>query len=64
MEYPDFPYLGLWQMPRCEAPYLCIEPWYGTPATDGIVDDFATKHDMIRLDPGQSYETTIQITLE
>lgn len=25
----DFPYLGIWSKPSANAPYLCIEPWYG-----------------------------------
>lgn len=38
VEFPGFPYLGIWAKPA--APFVCIEPWYGhvDPAnTDGII---------------------------
>ena len=50
--FPDMPYLGIWHKPRTEAPYVCIEPWCGLPAYDGVIDDFSTKCDMFRLIPG------------
>ena len=48
---PEMPYMGIWHTPKSDAPYLCIEPWCGLPAYDGIVDDFASKCDMFRLQP-------------
>ena len=59
--YPDMPYLGVWHAPRSDAPYVCIEPWCGLPAYDGVVDDFATKHDMFRIQPKS--ERSIAYTL-
>ena len=29
MDYPDFDYFGIWQMPQKQTPYLCLEPWTG-----------------------------------
>ena len=49
--YQGFPYLGLWHKPKSDAPYVCIEPWYGLPSYDGALDDFATRSDMFRLEP-------------
>ncbi|MBQ9086653.1 MAG: aldose 1-epimerase family protein [Clostridia bacterium] len=53
LTFPDFPYLGIWHDERTEAPYLCIEPWYGMPSQDGQVDSLETKSDMIALAPGE-----------
>jgi len=46
---------------KADAPFVCIEPWTGLPATDGIHDDFATKQAMKYLDSGKSatHEFTI-----
>lgn len=63
VSYPGFRYLGFWHKPKTEAPYLCIEPWYGIPSTDGQVDDFAYKQSMDQLPAGQSREFSFTITL-
>lgn len=63
VSYTNMPYLGLWHKPKTEAPYMCIEPWNGLPADDGIVDDMATKKYMNRLEPGKSAEFGMAITI-
>ena len=61
VEYEDFDYVGLWHAMKSDAPFLCIEPWTGLPATDGIHDDFATKQAMRYLDGGK--ETTLSFNI-
>lgn len=51
--FDDMPYLGLWHMPRTDAPYVCIEPWCGLPSFDGEIDDLSTKNDMFRIPQGK-----------
>ena len=63
MHYPRLPYLGLWHMPKTDAPYICIEPWTSLPSRQDIVEDFACKSDLIRLLPGGCYENGWQATL-
>lgn len=63
MHYPRLPYLGLWHMPKTDAPYICIEPWTSLPSRQDIVEDFACKSDLIRLCPGGCYENGWQATL-
>lgn len=63
VEYPDCPYLGLWQVPKDGADYICIEPWYNMPASSGERIDFSTKEDLISLQPGEAYENTLRITV-
>ncbi len=63
VSYTNMPYLGLWHKPKTEAPYMCIEPWNGLPADDGIVDDMATKKYMNRIRPGESAEFGMSITI-
>ena len=63
LRYPDMDYLGLWHNPRTDAAFVCIEPWCGTPAYDGVQDDLeTTKADMFHLQPGASKLIRYSIT--
>ena len=52
--YPGFNYLGVWHMPKTDAPYVCIEPWYGSPANPGAYSDLETMQDMFHLKSGET----------
>ena len=56
-------HLGFWHKPLTEAPYVCIEPWHGVPAYDKVVDDFATKEELMDLAPDKTYNTFFDITV-
>lgn len=60
--YPDMPYFGLWHAPRTEAPYVCLEPWCGLPAYDGVTDDMERKNDMFRIPVGSEKTVSFEIT--
>lgn len=62
MEFADFPVLGLWHAEG--APYLCIEPWQGLPAPDGIPTDLSNKPATLILAPGEQTNFTLQIILQ
>ena len=64
LKYEGMKYLGLWHMPKTDAPYICIEPWTSIPATDGKVDDLLTKDEMIHLPSGYSYKNEYSITIK
>lgn len=55
VSYPHMPYLGLWHMPKTDAPYLCIEPWISLSSRKGIVEELLCQSDLIRLEPGEKY---------
>ena len=63
VRYPDCPYLGLWQVPKDGADYICIEPWYSLPAVVGETVDLAKKPDLLSLAPGSIYENTMEISI-
>ena len=64
VNYPGMPYIGFWHAVKTDAPYVAIEPWVTLPARDGIVEDFASRWDMIRLDKGGKYTNVVTITLQ
>ncbi len=63
LSYPDAPYLGIWHTPKSEAPFVCIEPWVGSPAPLGGMEELTEKADMIHLEPGAVYRHTYVNTL-
>jgi galactose mutarotase-like enzyme len=52
IDFPDTPWLGLWQKPG--APYLCIEPWAGMADPEGFAGDIWEKPGIMALLPGDS----------
>lgn len=61
IDFPDTPYLGLWQKPG--ARYLCIEPWAGLADPAGFTGDFTAKPGIITLAPGASRRFRMNVTL-
>ncbi len=62
VSFPGMQYLGIWHMPRTDAPYVCIEPWCSLPSHDGEVTVFEKKPDLIALAPGETYKNTWTVT--
>lgn len=62
--YPDMPYLGLWHMPKTDAPYICIEPWSSLPSRKGVVEDLATQPGLISLEPNTEYKNQFMIEIQ
>lgn len=63
VRFPDMPYVGFWQVPNKDAPYLCIEPWSILPGRAGIVEDIATMPDMTKILPQHSAVNTWSIEI-
>ena len=61
--YPDLPYLGIWHMPKTDAPYVCIEPWSSLPSAHGQTTVFEEKPDLIRLESSQIYRNRWTIAI-
>jgi len=64
VSFPDCMTLGLWHDAGKPAPFLCIEPWHGSPDTDGVPCDITTKADMISLAPGGSFSGGYSIEID
>ncbi len=62
MDFTGFPMFGIWSAQN-DGPYVCLEPWTGcaTRTTEG--DDFAEKHGMTLLPPGETSTHTFAVTI-
>lgn len=63
ISYNGMTCLGLWHVPKTDAPFVCIEPWHGIPSDEGKVDDLVTKRQMITLQPNRVYANTYTIKI-
>lgn len=59
----DTPYVGLWS-PRPDAPFVCIEPWYGRADHVGYTGDFADRHAVNTLAPHDRFLTFYHIIID
>lgn len=63
VEFPGMDYLGLWHMPRTDAPYVCIEPWCSLPSAKGRIAVFERQSDLIALHSNKIYRNTWSIKI-
>ncbi len=63
MSFPFAETLGFWHAAGTDAPYICIEPWLGTPDPDGIPCRIMEKEDVLILPPGGSKTLEYSITV-
>ena len=50
------PVVGLWSPPTKNAPFICIEPWYGRCDRAGYTGDYRQKDWVNRLESGKEFE--------
>lgn len=60
----DAPALGLWEPPHKDAPFVCIEPWYGRCDRVNFTEDFSQKDLINKLAPNKEFETSYKIIIE
>ena len=59
----DAPVVGIWSPPTKNAPFICIEPWYGRCDRAGYTGDYREKDWVNRLAPSATFSTVYTITL-
>ena len=59
----DAPVVGIWSPPGKNAPFICIEPWYGRCDRAGYEGDFKDKDWVNRLSPGEKFESVYTIEI-
>lgn len=55
VSFKDMKYLGLWHMPKTDAPYICIEPWSSLPSREGIIETFEKQSNLLVLEKNKKY---------
>jgi len=51
----NFPLLGVWTSTKKDAPFVCIEPWYGITDAIDTTGDFKSKKAIQSIDPGKKF---------
>ena len=62
MAFPDMKFIGLWHKPHSKAPFVCIEPWLGAPASEGELNALEAMPEMEKLAPGETYRNVYTMT--
>lgn len=60
----DAPVVGLWSPPAKNAPFVCIEPWYGRCDRAHYTGEFKDKDWMQHLQPGERFQGKYTIEIE
>ncbi len=60
LDYPDFPVMMVWTKPN--APYICIEPWFGAPDHVDSNYDITKKFAIQSVEAGKTFTCTRVIT--
>lgn len=59
----DAPVVGIWSPPGKNAPFICLEPWYGRCDCAGYEGDYREKEWMNRLSPGEKFESVYTVRI-
>lgn len=59
IDFTNWPYLGIWQ-PK-DAPFVCLEPWYGVADSPGNNNNFFEKEGLVTLDSGKIFSCEYSI---
>ena len=59
----DAPVVGIWSPPGKNAPFICLEPWYGRCDRAGYEGDYRQKDWINRLAPGERFSSLYTIEI-
>lgn len=59
----DAPVVGIWSPPTKNAPFICIEPWYGRCDRAGYEGDYREKDWINRLEAGETFRSVYTISI-
>lgn len=59
----DAPVVGIWSPPGKNAPFICLEPWYGRCDRAGYEGDYREKDWINRLAPGEKFSSVYTIEI-
>ena len=59
----DAPVVGIWSPPGKNAPFICLEPWYGRCDRAHYAGEYKDKDWMNRLAPGEKFSSVYTIEI-
>lgn len=59
----DAPVIGLWSSPGKNAPFVCIEPWYGRTDDMNYLGEFEDRKWIQKLEEGEEFNSKYTITI-
>lgn len=62
ISFDNFPHLGIWT--KTNAPFICIEPWYGYADNQNSTGELTTKEGMIHLPPNERKDFVILFEIQ
>ncbi len=62
VSFPGFPYLGIWTKQK-DAPFICIEPWYGLADSTSASGNLIEKEGIMGLEPAGEFDCHYQIEI-
>lgn len=63
LTFEDFPYVGIWSPPKKDAPFVCLEPWFGIADDINANGALKDKLGIIALDGNDSFSCYYSITV-
>ncbi|MFD3156858.1 aldose 1-epimerase family protein [Haloimpatiens sp. FM7330] len=63
MDFKEFPYLGIWSKPN-DAPFICIEPWFGHADFIDFDGDYREKSGVMSLEVGKEFTCSYNVSIE
>lgn len=64
MTFEGFPYVGIWSPPKQEAPFVCIEPWFGVADSIEATGQLTEKLGIQYLAPAEQFNCHYEIAVE
>ena len=63
VSFKGFPYLGIWSARNANAPFVCIEPWYGLADYDSYDKELTKKEGVQKLEANSTFKASYQIEI-
>lgn len=64
VDVTGWPLLGIWSKPKANAPYVCIEPWFGVASVRGESKELKDKKAIQKLASGAVFNVSFDVTIK
>ncbi len=64
MEFPDFTHFAIWKKAHTDAPFICLEPWFGVDSTEGGPRELNRKEGIVLLEPNDVFSSCYSLRIK